>query len=74
MEVHFTPEQEAELSQIAVHAGTDAEHVVKIAALRLVKETARFRAAVREGITQADKGDLVDDDEIRTWLEQQERS
>jgi len=74
MEVRFTPEQEAELSQIAVHAGTDTEHVVKNAAVRLVEKTARFRAAVREGITQADKGDLVDDDEIRTWLEQQERS
>jgi hypothetical protein len=25
MEVHFTPEQETQLSQIAIHAGTDAE-------------------------------------------------
>ena len=48
MEVHFTPEQEAQLSQIASHAGTDTEHLVKDAALRLVEENARFRAAVRE--------------------------
>ena len=74
MEVHFTPEQEALLSQIATHAGTDTEHVVKNAVLRLVEETTRFRAAVRQGIGEADRGELIDDDKIRLWLEQQERS
>ena len=74
MEVYFTPEQEAQLSQIASHAGTDPEHLVKDAALRLVEENKRFRASVREGIAQADRGELVDDDEVRQWLEQQERS
>ncbi len=43
MEVHFTPEQEAQLSQIATHAGTDAERLVKDAALRLLQEGAQFR-------------------------------
>ena len=74
MEVHFTPDQEAQLSQIASHAGTDTEHLVKNAALRLVEETARFRVAVREGLVQADRGELIDDEEVRLWLEQQERS
>ena len=46
MEVHFTPEQEAELSQIAAYAGTDAERLVKDAALRFLQEEVRFRAAV----------------------------
>jgi hypothetical protein len=36
MEVHFTPEQEARLAQIATNAGTDAERLVKDAALRLL--------------------------------------
>jgi predicted transcriptional regulator len=74
MEVHFTPEQEAQLSRIATHAGMDAEHLVKDAALRLVEEKNRFSAAVREGIAQADRGELIHDDEVRIWLEQQERS
>jgi hypothetical protein len=34
MEVHFTPEQEAQLSQIARNNGTDTEHQVQDAALR----------------------------------------
>jgi hypothetical protein len=53
MEVHFTPEQEAQLSQIATQEGTDTERLVKDAALRLLEEDARFRAAVREGIAEA---------------------
>ena len=53
MEVHFTPEQEAQLSQIASHDGTDTERLVKDAALRLFEQDARFRAAAREGIAQA---------------------
>jgi len=56
MEVHFTPEQEAQLSQIASHAGTDTEQLVKDAALRLLEQDARFRVAVRAGIAQADRG------------------
>ena len=37
MEVQFTPEQEAQLAQIATQAGTDAERLVKDAALRLLE-------------------------------------
>ena len=47
MEVHFTPEQEAQLSQIASHAGTDKERLVKDAVVRLIEQDARFRDAVR---------------------------
>jgi hypothetical protein len=41
MEVHFTPEQEARLAQIATNAGTDAERLVKDAALRLLDKDLR---------------------------------
>jgi hypothetical protein len=47
MEVHFAPEQEAHLPQIASDAGTDTAWLVKDAALRLLEQDARFRAAVR---------------------------
>ena len=64
MEVHFTPEQEAQLAQIATNAGTDAERLVKDAALRLLQEDARFRAAVRKGIVQADRGEFIEEEEM----------
>ena len=69
MEVHFTPEQEAQLSEIATQAGTDAEQLVKKAALRLLERDARFRSAVRKGLEQADRGEFVDDAEMESRIE-----
>ena len=74
MEVHFTPEQEAQLAQIATKAGTGAEQLVKDAALRLLREDAHFRAAVREGIAQADRGEFIEEQEMGARLEQMLRS
>ena len=67
MEVHFTPEQEAQLSRIATHAGTDTERLVKDAALRLVEEADHFREAVALGIEAADRGEFVEHSEV--WAE-----
>ena len=74
MEVHFTPEEEAQLSQIANYVGTDAEHVVLDAVSRLLERDRHYRAAVREGIAQADRGELIDDEQVLHWLEERERS
>jgi predicted transcriptional regulator len=74
MEVHFSPEQEAQLAQIASQAGTVAERLVKDAALRLLDEDARFRAAVEEGVAQADRGDFIEEKEMEARLEQMLRS
>ena len=69
MDVQFTPEQEAQLAQIASKAGTDPERLVKDAALRLLQQDARFRAAVREGIKQADRGEFIEEDKMDARLE-----
>ena len=74
MEVHFTPEEEARLAEIATTAGTDAERLVKDAALRLLQEDARFRGAVREGVAQADRGEFIEEEEMDIRLEQMLRS
>lgn len=64
MEVHFTPEQEARLSKMATHEGIDPEKLVKDAALRLLEDDTRFRAGVRKGIEQADRGQFIDEEEM----------
>lgn len=69
MEIHLTPEQEAQVSQIATQTGTDAEQLVKDAALRLLEEDARFRAAVRKSIDQADRGEFIEEEEMDARLE-----
>jgi predicted transcriptional regulator len=62
------------LSQLAALSGTDAEQLVKDAALRLVEEDAVFRAAVRRGIEQADRGELIDHEEAVARIEQRLQS
>ena len=74
MEVHFTPEQEAQLSQIASRAGTDTERLVKDAVLRLLEQDARFRVAVREGIAQADRGEFIEEEEMDARIERMLKS
>ena len=74
MEVHFTPEQEAKLAQLANTAGTDAKSLVKDAALRLLEEDARFRAAVQEGLAQADQGQFIEEAEMDARLKKILRS
>jgi hypothetical protein len=49
MEVHFTPEQEAQLSKIATTTGTDAEQLVREAALRLLQAQNTLRRSRKVG-------------------------
>jgi predicted transcriptional regulator len=70
MEVRFTPEQESQLAQIAITTGSDPEQLVKDAALRLLEEDARFRAAVRQGIAEADRGELIEEEDMDLRFEQ----
>jgi len=68
MEV-FTPEQEAQLSQIANHAGTGGRAAGE-GALRLLEQDARSRAAVQKGIAQADRGEFIEEQEMDARIEQ----
>ncbi len=74
MEVHFTPEQEAQLAEIAGQRGTNPESLLKDAALNLLEQDARFRAAVREGIAQADRGEFIEEEEMNSRFEKMLRS
>jgi predicted transcriptional regulator len=69
MEVHFTPEQEAQLRQIASQSGTDAEQLVREATLSLLHEDARFREGVRRGIESAERGEFVEHEEVWAAVE-----
>ena len=48
MEVQFTPEQEAQLAQIATTAGTDPQRLGKDAVLRLIQPGSTIRPPVPE--------------------------
>lgn len=64
MEVQFTAEQEARLSEIASVEGIAPARLVRDAALLLIEDDKRFRAGVRKGIEQADQGMFIEEAEM----------
>jgi predicted transcriptional regulator len=74
MEVHFPPDVESRLQQLASANGKNPEQLVKETIIRMLETQSRFRGAVRKGVEQADRGELIEDDDVRRWLEQQERA
>jgi predicted transcriptional regulator len=69
MEGRFTPEQESQISRIALHVGTDVEQLVKEATLRMLEEDKQFRTAVRRGMEQADRGEVLPHHEVVARIE-----
>ena len=64
MEVHFSPEIEVRLQQLASSNGKDAEQLVKETVNRMLENQGRFIAGVQRGIEQADHGELVEHQEV----------
>jgi len=65
----MTPEQEAQLVQLAAHLQVDPHQLVMDAALRLIDEDNRFRAGVRKGVEQADRGEFIEEAEMDARVE-----
>jgi len=64
MEVHLNPEQEAELSELASRKGRDADTLAQEVLDFYLKHEARFVEAVKRGIASADRGNLIEHDEV----------
>jgi predicted transcriptional regulator len=64
MEVHLSPEQQAQLAQIATKAGTKPEQLAANVVARYLDEEARFLAAVEKGIAAAERGEFIEEEEI----------
>lgn len=64
MEVSFPPEIEARLEEVASRTGRKAEQLVQAAAMQVLEAEARFSAAVKRGIEQADRGEFVEHEEV----------
>jgi predicted transcriptional regulator len=64
MEVHFSPDVETWLQQVALANGKDAEQLVKDTVARMLENQSRFIAGVQRGIEQADRGEFVDHKDV----------
>ena len=69
MEVQFTPEQQAQLAQIASRAGTVPERLVTNVVARYLDEEACFLTAVEKGLTAADRGEFIEEEEMDSRIE-----
>ena len=64
MEVHFSPDVETQLQQVASANGKDAEQLVKDTVVRMLESQACFIRGVQKGIEQADRGEFVEHQEL----------
>jgi predicted transcriptional regulator len=69
MEVHFTPDTQARLERFAASEGKDAAQVVEETVARVLERRAKFLEGVELGMASADRGDLIDHDEVVTRIE-----
>jgi len=64
VEVHFSPDIETRLQQVASANGKDAEQLVKDTVARMLENQAHFIAGVQKGIEQADRGEFVEHKDV----------
>ncbi len=64
MEVHFPPDVEARLQQVASAGGKGAEQLVMETVNRMLENQARFISEVQHGIEQADRGELIEHKDV----------
>ncbi len=69
MEVRFTPEQQAQLTEIAMKAGAAPERLVTDVVARYIEEEGRFLVAVEKGIAAAERGEFIEEKEMDARLE-----
>ena len=64
MEVHLTPEQEAELSELATRKGRNANELAQEVIGFYLEHEARFIEAVKRGLESLDRGEYVSHEEV----------
>jgi predicted transcriptional regulator len=70
MEVPLTPDLQAKLSRLAVQQGRPTEALVVEAVERMVSYDEWFLREVQKGLAAADRGELVDHDEVRKLIDE----
>jgi len=69
MEIELSPELQAKLDRIASQQGRDTKSLVHEAVERLVGYDEWFLRQVEIGLAQADRGELLEDNEVAARME-----
>jgi predicted transcriptional regulator len=74
MEVHFSPDVETRLQQVASANGKDAEQLVKDTVARMLENPARFIVGAQRGVEQADRAEFVEHTDVANRIDRLFRS
>jgi predicted transcriptional regulator len=69
MEIHFKPELEDKLNQIAVQSGRKAGQIVEELVETYVDHDQWFRKEVEKGLAQLDRGEFLEHDEVMAKID-----
>jgi predicted transcriptional regulator len=69
MEVRLNPDLQAKLAELASQQGKDTEELVVDAVERMVNHDQWFMREVEKGKSAADRGELVDHDDVRKLID-----
>jgi RHH-type rel operon transcriptional repressor/antitoxin RelB len=69
MEVKLSPELQAKLDSIAAQQGRDSASLVHEAVERMVNYDEWFAREVKKGIAAADRGELIDHEDIKKLID-----
>ena len=69
MEVRLKPELQEKLTRLAAQQGRDSESLVAEAVERLVNYDEWFLQEVEKGLAAADRGELVDHEDVRKLID-----
>ena len=69
MDVHLTPQQEMRLNELATTTGRGTDELVQEAVDRLLAYDHWFKEQVRVGLDQINRGEFVEDEEVRGRIE-----
>ncbi len=64
MELHLSPDLQAKLTRLAIEQGRDSEALVVEAVERMVDYDAWFGEEVEKGLAAADRGELIEHEDI----------
>jgi len=73
MEVNLNPDLQARLTRLAADPGSDAGTLVQEAVERLLDYDEWFLREVREGVAAADRGELIDHEDVGRLIESRYR-
>jgi predicted transcriptional regulator len=69
MEVRLKPDLQAKLADLASQQGRDSEELVVDAVERMVNYDQWFMGEVEKGISAAERGELVDHDDVQKLID-----